>query len=40
MTPNPKIFFFKFFTTLPAPVRMFGQAFVVTGPCIASNYGL
>ena len=29
----------KFFTTSPVPVRMSSQAFMVTGPCIASNYG-
>ena len=27
------------FTTLPVPSRMSGQAFMVTGPRIAANYG-
>ena len=31
---------FKFFATSPVPIRRSGQAFVVTGPCIAANYGL
>ena len=30
---------FKFFATSPVPIRRSGQAFVVTGPCIAANYG-
>ena len=31
---------FKFFATLPVPIRSSGQTFVVIGPCIAANYGL
>ena len=31
---------FKFFATLPIRNRRFGQAFMVTGPHIAANYGL
>ena len=34
----PKIF--KFFATSPVPIRRSGQAFMVTGPRIAANYGL
>ena len=30
---------FKFFTTSPVPVCKSGQAFMVTGPHIASAYG-
>ena len=45
-TVAPKIFshlaqnFSIFFTTSPVPDRMSGQAFKVTGPRIAANYGL
>ena len=46
-TVAPKIFFFalptklsKFFTTSPVPIHISGQASMVTGPRIASNYGL
>ena len=31
---------FKFFATLPVPIRRFGQAFMVIGPHIAANYSL
>ena len=31
---------FKFFATLPVPIRSSGQTFVVIGPCTAANYGL
>ena len=30
----------KFFTTSPVPIHISGQASMVTGPRIASNYGL
>ena len=31
---------FKFFATLPVPIRKSGQASMVIGPRIAANYGL